>query len=238
MTPPTRCALAARPLREWPASERPVARLAAAGAPALADTELLAVILGSSGTPNPAQVAEMLLTRFGSWLALQRASLDDLQQLPGVGPARAAQVVAALELARRLPRLVEGSQFHIRQPRDAAFFLQAEMGALDHEELRTVCLTTKNRVQTVHTVYVGSLNTSLVRVGEVFREAVRRNSAAILVVHNHPSQDPTPSSEDVQVTKQIVAAGQLFDIECLDHLIVTRDRFVSLRERGLGFDRP
>lgn len=123
----------------------------------------------------------------------------------------------------------------IDSPFDIASLLMVEMGHLDQEELRTVLLDTKNQLQEIVTVYKGSLNTSLIRVGEVYKEALRRNSAALIVAHNHPSGDPTPSPEDVLVTRQIVAAGELLDIDCLDHLVIGQGRWISLRERGLGF---
>lgn len=123
----------------------------------------------------------------------------------------------------------------IKSPADVAALLLVEMGHLDQEELRAVLLDTKNRVQDIVTVYRGSLNTSLIRVGEVFKAAVRWNSAALIVAHNHPSADPTPSPEDVLVTRHIVEAGKLLDVEVLDHLVVGQGRWVSLRERGLGF---
>jgi DNA repair protein RadC len=123
----------------------------------------------------------------------------------------------------------------IRSPADVAGMLMLSMGSLDQEELRTVLLDTKNRVMGLHTVYKGSLNASMVRVGEVFKEAVKRNAAAIIISHNHPSQDPTPSPEDVLVTRSIVEVGKLLDTEVLDHLIVSSTKWVSLRERGLGF---
>jgi DNA repair protein RadC len=113
--------------------------------------------------------------------------------------------------------------------------LMAEMSLLDQEHLRTVLLDTRNRVVAIPTVYVGSLNAASVRVGEVFKEAIRRNVAAMIVVHNHPSHDPTPSPEDVQVTRMIVEAGSLLNIDVLDHLVIGRQRFVSMKERGLGF---
>src|SRR5512132_2495558 len=123
----------------------------------------------------------------------------------------------------------------VKSPTDIADLHLLEMSHLDQEHLRTVLLDTKNRVQVISTVYIGSLNASMVRVGELFKEAIRRNSAALIVVHNHPSGDPTPSPEDVLVTREIIAAGKLLDIDVLDHLVIGHGRFVSLRERGLGF---
>ena len=127
-----------------------------------------------------------------------------------------------------------GDRFQIRSPTDAATLLMAEMGHLDQEHLRTVLLDTKNRVQIVHTIYVGSLNCATIRIGEVFKEAVRRNSAALILAHNHPSSDIEPSAEDLLVTKQIIDAGTLLDVQVLDHLIIGQGQFCSLRERGIG----
>ena len=108
----------------------------------------------------------------------------------------------------------------------------------DQEQLRVACLDTKNKIQKVHVVYQGSLNASLIRVGEIYKEPLKLNSAAIIVAHNHPSGEPQPSPEDVMVTREIVQAGKLLDVECLDHLVIGQGRWVSLRERGLGFDKP
>jgi DNA repair protein RadC len=130
-----------------------------------------------------------------------------------------------------------GERLQIKSPTDVVQLLMIEMSHLDQEHLRTICLDTKNRVQTVATVYIGSLNASLVRVGEVFKEAIRRNSAAIIVSHNHPSGDPTPSPDDVLVTREIISAGKMLDIDVLDHLVIGQGRFVSMREKGLGFSR-
>jgi DNA repair protein RadC len=130
-------------------------------------------------------------------------------------------------------RQVEREQ--IKSPADIATLLMVEMGFLDQEELRTVLLDTRNRVQGIVTVYKGSLNTSMIRVGEIYKEAIRRNSAALIVAHNHPSSDPNPSPEDVLVTRQIVEAGKLLEVECLDHLVIGQGRWVSRRERRLGF---
>jgi DNA repair protein RadC len=233
-----RLSLAERPLREWPIQERPIERFVESGPSALSDSELLAVLLnGSTGGINPVALAQQLISTFGGWQGLQQADLNELQCIRGLGRARAAQIKAALEIARRMLLAEPGERLQIKSPTDVVQLLMIEMSHLDQEHLRTICLDTKNRVQTVATVYVGSLNASLVRIGEVFKEAIRRNSAAIIVSHNHPSGDPTPSPEDVLVTREIVSAGKMLDIDVLDHLVIGHGRFVSMRERGLGFGR-
>jgi DNA repair protein RadC len=131
--------------------------------------------------------------------------------------------------------LQPGPREQIRSPQDCAAMLMVSMGHLDQEELRVVLLDTKNRVQGVEMIYRGSVNSAIIRVGEVFKPAVRANSTAIVVTHNHPSGDPTPSSEELLVTRQIVDVGKLIDIECLDHLVIGHGTYVSMRERGLGF---
>ncbi len=228
--------LAERPLKEWPLRERPVERLYDAGATALSDAELLAAVLGATGATNPVALAGELLTH-GGLLGLQRLALEEIAHLPGMTRARAAQVKAALELGRRVILTNLDERVQIKSPADVAHLLMVEMGSLDQEHLRVVLLDTKNRVQKVHTVYIGCLNSSQVRVGEVFKEAIRINSAAIILVHNHPSGEPTPSPEDVLITRQIGEAGKLLDIEVLDHLVIGQGRYVSMRERGLGFPK-
>lgn len=126
-------------------------------------------------------------------------------------------------------------RYQIKSPGDVANLLMLEMGHLDQEHLRTVQLDTKNRVQSIVTVYIGSVNSAQVRISEVLREAIRCNSAALIVAHNHPSGDPTPSPEDIMVTRQIIEAGKLLDIDCLDHLVIGKGVYVSMRERGLAF---
>ena len=150
-------------------------------------------------------------------------------------PDPPADVLALLDLLRAL--LYPAPRDQIKSPTDAAGLLLVDMSALDHEQLRTVLLDTKNRVQAICTVYVGSLNTSMVRVGELFKDALRWNSAALIVAHNHPSGDACPSPEDILITRQIVDAGKLLDVEVLDHLVIGRGGFVSMRERGLGFTK-
>jgi DNA repair protein RadC len=207
------------------------------GANALSDAELLAIIL-RTGTrrENVIQVAQRLLADYDKLAGLLRASTSELISERGLGPAKVAQLKAALELGRRLLVAAPDERPQIRSPADAANLVMSEMSFLEQEHLRVMLLDTKNRVLDTPTVYQGSLNTSLIRVGELFRHAIRANCAALIVLHNHPSGDPTPSPEDVAVTQQIVEAGRLLDVEVLDHLIIGRQQFVSLKERGLGFD--
>ncbi len=224
-------------IRDFPVDERPRERLAHAGEGALSTAELLAIILrtGVSGESVLA-MATRLISRYGGLPGLARASFTELQAEKGLGPAKTAQLKAALELGRRMLLAAPEDQFIVRSPTDAAQFLMAEMSHLEQEHFRVLYLNTRNRLLGSETVYVGNLNASHIRVSEVFREAVKRNCASLIVAHNHPSGDPTPSPEDVEVTRLLVAAGKLLDIEVLDHLIIGQQRFVSLRERGLGFE--
>jgi DNA repair protein RadC len=156
----------------------------------------------------------------------------------GIGEARAAQLVAAFELGRRLLADWPSGRWTIRGPHDVADRLILQMGRLEREELRVVLLDTKNHVLRVATVYQGNVSASLVRVGELFRDAVRLNAAGVILVHNHPSGDPTPSPDDLHLTAEALAAGRLLDIQLLDHLVIGHDAYVSLRDRGVAFDRP
>lgn len=224
-------------IRDFPVDERPRERLAHAGEGALSTTELLAIILRTGvGGENVLTMAARLISRYGGLPGLARASFTELQAEKGLGPAKTAQLKAALELGRRMLLAAPEDQFIVRSPTDAAQFLMAEMSHLEQEHFRVLYLNTRNRLLGSETVYVGNLNASHIRVSEVFREAVKRNCASLIVAHNHPSGDPTPSPEDVEVTRLLVAAGKLLDIEVLDHLIIGQQRFVSLRERGLGFE--
>ena len=223
-------------IKELPPTEQPRERLRSQGPAALSDAELLAILLrvGVAGT-NVVQLAQQLLVQHGGWMGLLRADYGELCKRRGVGEAKAATLKAALEIGRRL--LIAGAEERpqIKSPADVAALLTLEMSHLEQEHLRVVLLDTKNRVQEIATVYIGSVNSALIRVGEIFREPIRRNSTPVIIVHNHPSGDPTPSPEDILVTRQIVEAGKLLDIDVLDHLVIGRGRYVSMRERGLGF---
>lgn len=223
-------------MRDFPETEKPRERLWNHGPRALSDAELVAILLRTGvGGENVVHLAQRLLAERGGLQGLARASLAELCETKGIGPTKAVQLKAAAELGRRIVQATPEMHPQIQSPADAAHLLMPDMGLLDQEHMRVLLLDTKHRVLDAPTIYVGSLNTSVVRVGELFREAIRRNCAAIILAHNHPSGDPTPSPEDIAVTEQICAAGKLLDIEVLDHIIVGQQRYVSLRERGLGF---
>jgi DNA repair protein RadC len=218
-------------IKELPNSEQPVNRLHFYGPAALSTAELLAILLGNA---HQLQDASALLAAFDGLTGVARAPVVELQQQPGVGATTAARIKAAFELGRRL-LVSHEDKVQIRSPADAANLVMGEMSLLEQEHLRTILLDTKNHVMGIPTIYVGSVNTTMIRVSELFREAIRRNCPAIIMLHNHPSGDPTPSPEDVMVTKQAVEAGKLLDIELLDSLVIGANRYVSMKERGLGF---
>jgi DNA repair protein RadC len=216
--------------------DRPRERLAQAGPEALSNAELMAILMrvGMKGE-NVVRLAERLLSQHGGLVGLLKLSYDDLCQVKGIGPAKAAQLKAAVELGRRMAAASPNERPVINSPADAANLVMYEMRALDQEIVRVILLDTRNRLMGMVDVYKGSLNTSMIRVGELFREAVKQNAASIIVVHNHPSGDPSPSPDDVAVTRLMVEAGRLLDTPVHDHLIIGSQRFVSLKERGLGF---
>jgi len=192
----------------------------------------LTLVLGTTRGPGTGQA---LLSRFGSLHQLARAGKAQLLQVHGIGEAQAGRLLAVLELSRRLQMPPADDRPRITSPADAASLLVPRLRDLEQEELHVVLLDTRNRVLDIRAVYRGSLNTSMVRIAEIFRPAIEAPAAAIVIAHNHPSSDPSPSPEDVNVTRQIVQAGKLLDIDCLDHLIIGHT-YVSLKERGLGFD--
>ena len=223
-------------LREMPADDRPREKLVKFGPGALTDSELLAILLrvGVSGE-NVVSLSQRLLKEHGGLTGLSRVPLAELCELRGMGEAKAAQLKAALEMGRRLLLAEPDQRLQVRSPGDLANPLILEMAGLEQEHLKVILLDNKNRVLKMLTVYVGTINSSQVRVAEIFREAIRQNAVNIIVAHNHPSGDPTPSGEDVAVTGELIEAGKLLGIELLDHLVIGHQRFVSLRERRLAF---
>jgi len=218
------------------ASDRPRERLVALGAQALTNAELIAILLrvGVKGE-SAVDVGQRLLKKFGGISGLHRASVKELMEQRAVGGAKAAQIKAAIELGRRLTLELPAERPSVNSPADAAALVQYEMSALEQECLRVILLDRRNRVLEIVEVYKGSVNSSQVRVGELFKDAIRANASAVVVVHNHPSGDPTPSPEDVAVTRAVVQAGKLLDVEVLDHVVIGQGKWVSLKERGLAF---
>ena len=217
-------------------SDRPRERLATLGPQALSNAELIAILLRVGVTGESAvQVGQRLLQQFNGLSGLHRAPIQELMAQHGLGEAKAAQIKAAIELGRRLTLESPEERPSINSPADAAALVSYEMSALEQEHLRVILLDRRNRVMETVEVYKGSVNSSQVRVGEIFKEAVRKNASALVVIHNHPSGDPTPSPDDVAVTRAIVQAGKLLDVEVLDHLVIGQGKWVSLKERGLGF---
>jgi DNA repair protein RadC len=218
-------------------TQRPRERLETLGAGALSEAELIAILLrvGVQGE-NAVQVGQRLLIAFGGLIGLHKASFGEVCDQHGIGPAKAAQLKAAIELGRRLRVEDRGEGPRtVSSPRDAAEVVMYEMSGLTHEELWVLTLDTRNRLISVEHLYKGSLNSSSVRVGELFRPAIQRSAASIIVAHNHPSGDPAPSTEDIVLTRAVVQAGKLLDIDVLDHVVIGKMKFVSMKERGLGF---
>lgn len=222
-------------IRDLHESDRPRERLASLGPQALTNAELIAILLrvGVRGE-NAVTVGQRLLNKFGGLTGLHRAPFAELKKQHGVGDAKAAQIKAAIELGRRLTLESPEERPAINSPADAAALVSYEMAALEQEHLRVILLDRRNRVLETVEVYKGSVNSSQLRVGEVFKDAIRKNASAVIVIHNHPSGDPTPSPEDVAVTRAITQAGKLLDVEVLDHLVIGQGKWVSLKERGFG----
>jgi len=223
-------------IKEMPSAERPQEKLKLRGAASLSNGELLAILL-RTGLPGETvvDVAQRLLATHGGLLGLSRVEYTDLCKERGLGEVKAAKLKAAVELARRLQVERPDKRARVSSPEDIAALVSSEMAALDQEELRVVLLNTKNEVLRIVTVYRGSVNAAQIRVAEIFKEAIRQNAPSLVIIHNHPSGDPTPSGDDIAVTRELVQAGRLLDIEVLDHLVIGDGRHTSMRRKGLGF---
>ena len=194
--------------------------------------ELLAALVGGN---KQIEIAEALLAQFGSLTRIQQAHQSEVARIDGIGPKTAVRLKAALALARKALQENNEERPRIGNPEDAATLVQYEMSLLEKEQLRVLLLDTRSRLIDMVTLYHGSLNMTQVRVAEVFQPAIQRTARSILLVHNHPSRDPSPSPDDVALTRAVVEAGKLLDIEVLDHLIVGGNQYISLKQRGLGF---
>ncbi len=221
-------------IKDLPLLSRPRERLEALGPQGVSEAELLAIILVTGSQKETAlDLANRLLSKFQGLRGLLDVSLEELTTVPGIGYAKACQVRAALELAKRVQAWRENAMPVIKCPGDVAGLLMAEMRFLDREHFRILCLDTKSNVLKIETVSVGSLNASIVHPREVFKSAIRRSAAAILLAHNHPSGDPTPSKEDIDVTRRLWEAGEILGIKVLDHVIMGDNKYTSLKEKGL-----
>ncbi|GAB4510477.1 MAG: DNA repair protein RadC [Anaerolineae bacterium] len=222
-------------LHDLPPGERPRERLAQYGPAALSATELLAILLGT-GTreENVMRLSERILAQFGGLKGLAKSSLTELEQVHGLGKAKVASLTAALEIGRRLTAFSPDERPILHTSEDAAMLVM-DMSALQQEHVRVILLDAANRVIAIPTVYIGTVNTAVLRTAEIYREAISRNAPAIILAHNHPSGDPTPSPEDVHLTRRLIQAGELLDIVLLDHLIIGGQAWRSLREMRLGF---
>ena len=225
-------------IRDLPHGERPRERLKEYGAKHLSNTELIAILLrtGMQGE-NVLAMSSRILAELSGLAGLGRSSFAQLCAMKGLSEAKACQLLAGLELGRRFVSLAPEERVVINSPQDVANLMMGEMAGLEQEHLRVLLLNTKNEVLSIQEIYVGNVNSSVVRPAEVIRPAVRDNAPSVIVVHNHPSGDPAPSPEDVSITRDLVAAGKLLGVELLDHLVIgSGNRFVSLKDKGLGFD--
>lgn len=221
-------------LRELPKEERPRERLLQFGAEALSNAELLAILIRTGTISESAvKLADKVLAAAGDLRNLVDLTVEQLETIKGIGKAKALQLKAGIELGRRLSRSGLQDMPLIKSPKDAADLVSDELKYLQKEHFVVLFLNTKNRVIGKETLSIGSLNASIVHPREVFRSAIQRSSASIICAHNHPSGDPAPSQEDIEVTRRLRDAGQLIGITMLDHLIIADQSFVSMKELGL-----
>ena len=220
-------------IKDFPNDERPRERFIKQGPESLANHELIALLI-QTGSKNESvlTLANKLLIHFDGLRLLKDASLDELKAIKGIGTAKAIQLMAAIELGRRVSNLEFTDRYCSRSPEDAAKYMMNEMKFLSQEHFICLYLNTKNQVMHKQVVFIGSLNASIVHPREVFKEAFRRSAASIICLHNHPSGDPSPSREDIEVTKRLVECGKIIGIDLLDHIIMGENKFISLKEKG------
>jgi DNA repair protein RadC len=216
-----------------PLSEMPRERMARLGPNALSNAELIAVLLGTGSTGESVlHLSQRLLSRVGNLRKMLDVSLEELMAIKGIGMAKAIQLLAAVELGRRVAKTTPEERWTIRSPEDVAELMMEELRYLTQEHFVCLFLNTKNQVIGRNTIFIGSLNSSIVHPREVFKDAIRRSSAAIICLHNHPSGDPTPSKEDIDVTKRLIECGRILGIDVLDHIVIGDGKFCSLKNKG------
>ncbi|WP_181349960.1 DNA repair protein RadC [Thalassobacillus sp. CUG 92003] len=220
-------------IKDVPKQDRPRERLMEVGASLLSNSELVSILLGS-GTRNESvtTLAQRLLIHFEGLSLLKDATVEELKAIRGIGEAKAILIMAAIELGKRVHQLKPGDRYVIRSPEEGADFVMEEMRDLQQEHFICLFLNTKNQVLHRQTIFIGSLNASIVHPREIYKEAVKRSAASIICAHNHPSGDPTPSQEDIHVTRRLTECGKMLGIEMLDHIVIGDRKFVSLKEKG------
>jgi DNA repair protein RadC len=221
-------------MKDMPADQRPRERLIREGSRALSDPELLAIILRTGSAQKTAvELATDVLSLFSGLKNLVQAGVEELSAIKGIGPAKAAQLKAALEIGRRVASASESDRPSVKAPEDAAVIVMEEMRHLDREHFCALLLNTKNQVLAKETISIGTLNSSVVHPRELYKAAIKKSAAAIILVHNHPSGDPTPSKEDREITRRLQDAGAIIGIEVLDHIIIGDNKFISFKARGM-----
>ena len=220
-------------IRDVHVADRPRERLVRQGASSLSNQELIAILL-RTGTKQESvlHLANRVLNYFEQIQELKHASIEEITAVKGIGQAKAVQLLAAVELGKRLSQQKTDEKFTIRSPKDAATYLMQDMTSLNQEHFVALFLNVKNQILHKQTIFIGSLNASIVHPREIFREAVKRSAASIICAHNHPSGNPAPSTEDIDVTKRLYEAGVIMGIELLDHVIIGDHQFISLKEKG------
>jgi len=221
-------------IKDMPEQERPRERLAKYGPEVLSNSELLAIILRSGTRSESAiNIASRLLKNEMGIRYLYDTSYEELKSIKGIGDAKACQIKAALELGKRLRSYKDNRNVFIKTPEDAVELVMEDMRYLKKEFLKVILLNIKCMVISVKDISVGSLNSSIVHPREIFIEAIKSSSASIIVCHNHPSGDPTPSQEDINITKRIYEAGKIIGIDLLDHIIIGNGKYISLKEKNI-----
>lgn len=222
-------------IHDFPREERPRERLLAHGASALSNSELLAILLRTgTAQENALRLAERILAQHGGINGLVELSPVEMAQINGLGAAKIAQVIAAFELGKRIAAYRPEARPKVRTAADAVALMQ-DMVNLPQENVRVMLLDSANHVIDIRTVYIGTVNAAVLRSSEIFRDAIRYNAPALILFHNHPSGDPSPSPEDVKLTRTLIDAGNLLDIALLDHIIVAAQGWRSIKEMGLTY---
>lgn len=220
-------------IRDVPTDERPRERLLKEGSHVLSNQELIASILGT-GTKQESvlQLSQRILHHFNGLRLLKESSVEELKEIKGIGDTKAVQILAALELGSRVHTFQQEERYIIRSAEDVSRYVMEDMRFLTQEHFVVLYLNTKNHVIHKKTIFIGSLNASIVHPREIFKEAFRYSAASVICLHNHPSGDPTPSREDIEVTKRLVESGKVIGIEMLDHIIIGDKKYISLKEKG------